>query len=323
MMTMINKDASPIYSIVKSIFGEPKKYNEYNGQLSYECPVCADGKDNLEINTNLLVMKCWKCHEQPEGLRGTLRSLVKKYGSNHQLELYDMLTEDFSIGKVEKRVVTDVVLPKEFVLIESLNKKSPDYNNVIHYLTERGLTYEEIIKNKIGVCLYGKYANRIIIPSYDGNGKLNYFTGRTYIGAIPKYKNPFIPKEDFIINESEINWDSTIYLVEGAFDRLGIGIKNTIPLLGKVLFDKLLEKIARNAKGYIVIALDPDATKNAYQIYKKLESFYFLKDRIRVIDLPNDLDWSEIKSKYGKKGIYKCLKRVRKLTLQDEIKYNL
>jgi hypothetical protein len=52
-----------------------------------------------------------------------------------------------------------------------------------------------------------------------------------------KYKNPEAQKEILIFNEYLINWDETIYLVEGAFD--SIFIPNAIPMLGKFMSEHL------------------------------------------------------------------------------------
>ncbi len=43
---------------------------------------------------------------------------------------------------------------------------------------------EDIIKYNIGFCNEGPYGGRVIIPSYDDNGKLNYFIARDYKGYL-------------------------------------------------------------------------------------------------------------------------------------------
>jgi hypothetical protein len=47
-------------------------------------------------------------------------------------------------------------------------------------LKSRGITKNDIEKYNIGYCETGRYAKMIIIPSYDENGQLNYFTGRSF-----------------------------------------------------------------------------------------------------------------------------------------------
>ncbi len=86
---------------------------------------------------------------------------------------------------------------------------------------------------------------------------------------------------------------------------------------------KLLELLHDKAKGYIVICLDPDAKLYAYRIYQKLQHSMELHDKVRVIDLPLDMDIAKIREVYGEKGVLKCLRKARKLTLEDFIKNGL
>lgn len=316
-----------VLNVVYSVMGnKPHKHNTGSGQISYNCPVCDNGRNRgkLEINYKRLVMKCWSCGHEEFGLKGSLHSLVKKYGSNRDLKAYRDAIEDFEFETTDRPVnyIPNLYLPKEY------KKITP--NNVPHsmswaynYLKNRGITDEQIEKYEIGYCDSGDYFGRVIIPSFSETGKLNFFVGRSYLGAKNKYKNPEILKNEIIANEININWDSTIFLVEGMFDLIGLGIKNTIPLLGKVLSDKILETILEKSTGYIVIALDPDAEKDAYKIYKKLDSYYQLAGRIRIINLPNNMDWADLREKYGEKGVRKCIKSMRELTIVDYFKYSL
>ena len=75
------------------------------------------------------------------------------------------------------------------------------------------------------------YNIRIIIPSYDSDGILNYFIGRHFYGGKFKYRNPSISK-DVVGFELFINWDEPIILCEGVFDAMAFK-RNAIPLFGK------------------------------------------------------------------------------------------
>jgi DNA primase len=59
-----------------------------------------------------------------------------------------------------------------------------------------------------------------------------------------------------------INWDSPIVLCEGTFDAMAIR-RNAIPLLGKILPEKLMKKIVSSNVKQVFIALDNDALKQA------------------------------------------------------------
>ena len=172
-----------------------------------------------------------------------------------------------------------------------------------------------IEKFDIGYTMEGDFHSRIIIPSYDEFDEINYFIARTFDWKIkPKYLNPEAEKEAIIFNENKVNWDSTIYLVEGVFEHLVI--PNSIPLLGKYISEKLFEALYTKASANIVICLDGDAYYDALELYKKLDSCD-LKNRIRIIETPIDYDPSLIYQKHGKNGIIKLLRTAKKLNDWD------
>lgn len=327
----MNENTNEILNVVYNVFGsersEVRMHNRSRFQISYDCPVCDDGKGkgNLEINYNKLVMKCWSCGQLPGGLKGSLRKLIKDYGSNRDVKVYDEATQDHEYVKKQgfnPDYIPDIKLPKDYVRMATA-KRNHEFLQAYNYLRGRGITDDLIAKYDIGYCSDGQYAGRIILPSYDKSGKLNFFVARTYFGQKQKYDNPIVEKTEVIINELNINWDSTVFIVEGMFDMIGLGLPNTVPLLGKELSDKLYDALLNKAKGYVVICLDPDATENAYRMYQKLDSTIQLNGRVRVIDLPMDKDIAKIREDYGKKGVLKCLKRMRQLEFEDKIKYDL
>jgi DNA primase len=116
----------------------------------------------------------------------------------------------------------------------------------------------DIIKYNIGYCETGPYKNRIILPSYDTDGNLNYFTARDFYNrSNKKYLNPSYNKEHSIIYENLINWNMPVVLCEGMFDAISIKI-NAIPLLGKFITPKLKMMLIKYSPD-IYIALDNDA----------------------------------------------------------------
>jgi len=102
----------------------------------------------------------------------------------------------------------------------------------------------------------------IIIPSYDENGGLNFFTGRSFEkDPYRKYRNPEASR-DIVPFELFINWKLPLVLCEGPFDAIAIK-RNAIPLLGNNIQSKLMKKIVTSTIQKIYIALDTDAMKKA------------------------------------------------------------
>lgn len=301
-MTDQKVDYSPVIDILEDILGDPKLHNDYKGQISFDCPVCSydikeldhgDGKGNLEINYKESVFKCWSCSET-HGTHGTLYKLIKQHGSPKQLKKYLILRPDED-GEAPKRIYKQVKLPKEFIAFKDVSrglKLTSQFKQAWAYIKKRNITDEMLERYNIGFCYEGDFANRIIIPSYNEEGYLNYFIARSYLSYTKlKYKNPEVQKEIIIFNEKLINWNEKIYIVEGAFD--SIFIPNSIPMLGKFMSDHLFNKLYDNAKDELTIVLDPDAWNDAERLYHKINCGK-LMNRVNIIKLEGDKDIADL-----------------------------
>jgi DNA primase len=203
--------------------------------------------------------------------------LVKLFGSFDAKQHWSYYEDGVDISKFEElfqekkpQLETLINLPEEF---ESLANRTlvDGSEKPLKYLYERGLTREDILKWKIGWCPSGPYYDRIIVPSFNNDGWVNYFISRTFTNAFPKYKNPQASK-NIIFNELYLDWDRPITLVEGVFD--AIKADNAVPLLGSTLTENsrlFQEIIKRNATVYL--ALDGDAKKKEMDILEMLLAY--------------------------------------------------
>lgn len=293
-------DFSKVVEILEDVFGDYKSHNDYRGQISFDCPVCShdikgldqgDGKGNLEVNYKMGVFKCWSCAESHETY-GSLYKLIKKYGSLKDLKDYVLYKPDG--WEKTKREYVRVTLPKEFVPFKSASqglKMTHHYKYAHSYLKRRNISDEIINKYNIGFCYSGPYEHRIIIPSYNRNGQLNYFTGRSYLSNPRiKYKNPEADKEMLIWNEHLVRWHENIYLVEGVFD--SFFLPNSIPILGKYVSDYLFDRLYDNALK-ITIVLDGDAWTDAKKLFHRLNCGRLMR-KVWVIRLPEDKDIADL-----------------------------
>ena len=304
-------DGNLLLGIVKQILGDPIKSNPNRGQYGFDCPICSaekdmpdgDGKGNLEVNIEKGIYHCWVCGET-HGTKGTLRKFFRYFANKQQLKKLKLLGVDVENIDYQKKVVkeNEIVLPEHFNLFTESNPKSIPYKEAFNYLKRRGITQDIIKKYKIGYTTGGRYVGRIIIPSYDKEGELNYWVGRSYTKQKPKYLNPDADKEKIIFNECCLNWDSDIYLVEGPFDH--IVVHNSIPMLGKNISDKLMLEILKKATANIIILLDggEEEWKETKMIYSKLDVGK-LHGRVKAIKLDEGLDVSEINEKRGRQGV--------------------
>lgn len=274
--------------LISEFLGEPKKVYESRGQLSFDCIECDDDKHkgNLEISLEKEAYHCWSC-----GISGGLSKLFDKYANKKQKKSFELLKPD-SVKKV-KREKKKLQLPEGYVQFKDSNPIYPPHREALTYLRTRGITDDIIEKYQIGYTMKGDRAGRIIVPSFNLKGELNYYIARSWNPrAKMKYMNPEAEKEKIIFDEHLIDWDSDIYLVEGVFD--AFFLKNSIPLLGKYVSELLFSKLYENAKANIIICLDGDAWNDAEKLYRELNGGV-LYGRIKIVKLPVDKDVCDLK----------------------------
>lgn len=198
-------------------------------------------------------------------------------GNRQQRDAWKELEGTIDIGEFsddlfdeihEEEIETIIKMPTDF---STLTRKNLPRTATfpLRYLKKRGVDEEDLLYWKIGYCNEGEYRNRIIIPSFNNEGELNYFIARTYTNDWPAYKNPPV-KKDLVFNELWIDWNKPVVLVEGIFDAIKAGA-NSIPLLGSSLTErsKIFQSLIKHDAA-VYLALDNDATKKEAWIAKKL-----------------------------------------------------
>ena len=324
-----------IYNILTTILGESKQggYDKDTVQHQFNCPKCAednggipDGKFNLEVNLQKQVYKCWKCCDT-DGTLGRLPKLIKKYGNGSlyiqykseldaliKSKMYDINAFKDQLSGFTETEETFIALPDSFTKITDIEKCKN--KKVVDYLKKRNIGQDLINKYNIGYTTWedSDYycRNRIVVPSYDEFGDLNYWSARDFSGkAKSKYKNCDAQKEEIIFQESLIDWDSDIILCEGTIDALCL--PNSISLLGKILNkqSKLYKTLRDRANGRVIICLDGDTDiSETKKIYNTL-NVGRLKGKVYYIRLEYLKDFGEIYQHIGKKGMIKIVSKAK------------
>ena len=291
-----------LVELLEEVLGDHGLHYPNRGQISFNCPVCDDdrNKHNLEVNYIENVYKCWACGDS-EGTHGPLGRIFDKYGNRKQKKLYQILKPE-TVVKREKKKKT-LKLPEGFTLFKDSSTVYPVRKQAINYLHNRGISDYMIEKYQIGFCDKGDHAGRIIIPSYDKKGELNYYIARSWNpSSRAKYKNPEAEKDKIIFWENLIDWNKDVYLVEGAFD--GIFLDNSIPMLGKHMSELLFETLYKNVKANVIICLDADAWENALKLYHELCGGE-LWGRIKLVKLPDEKDIADLRGEIKDEYYYK------------------
>jgi len=325
-----------IYNILTSILGESKQGSFSKDTMQYQfcCPWeteerdgIPDGKYNCEVSFSLGVFHSWCCDN-----KGPISYLIKKWGNKDLVSEYYSIIKDLKESKYynldlfkddgtfryEEQIVK---LPKTFkkIDINSLTK-----SNLRNYLAKRKITQDIIDFYNIGYTSWDKnewqVKDRIIIPSYDINGDINYWVGRDFTGSpnVVKYRNCNADKKRIVLHEDKIQWDADIVLVEGALDC--IYYPNSIALMGKALKKdyELYKVLQERANADIIICLDSDTkieeTKKIYNLLNTGRLF----DRIKYVRLGTDeLPWKDFGEAYEaekQQGIIKILKSAKKFS---------
>jgi hypothetical protein len=332
---MIPQGFKNIQNILSEFLGEPKADCTESGQLQFACPKCIEEKGenekrkyNLEINLYKQVFQCWSCSSIDDSMKGKISKLIKKYGNHYLYQRYmdelDSLIKSklYELDGFEIQQLIDneniIRLPSSF---KKINLGSCPLI-VKNYLDRRKVTQDIIDKFNIGYTTWEDndfgVRNRIVVPSYDEWGDLNYWSGRDFTGKSKyKYKNSDGEKTEIIFQESLIDFDSDIILCEGTFD--AIYMNNCISLLGKTLKkdSKLYRTLKERANARVIIALDADTdiseTKKIYSILNTGR----LKDKVYFIRLYGCKDFGEIYEYYGKKGMIMTLRSMKKFSEID------
>lgn len=264
---------------IEAVFGAGKLAR--NGKnIDVRCPICAPKdhtKKKLAIRVDDDRNHCWTC-----GWRAhTLAPLIRKYGSLDRLNEYrDKFMSHEERERSRRCLVIDVEepkrieLPKDFKLLVTA-PSDPDAKAAFRYVMDRGLTERDMWYFKLGISNDARWHRRIIVPSFDGTGQLNYFVARAIDKfKKPKYDNPDFDKVPIIFNELNVDWTQRLVICEGAFDMFKCG-DNTVPLLGSDLNEEsaLFNMIIANGTS-VAVALDGDMWETkTLKLAKKLAEY--------------------------------------------------
>lgn len=272
---------------IERAFGEGKLSNG-GLNISVVCPNCLEKKGNgynkkkLVIRTDNFVSHCWVCNTKSRNLvpwlkrwyPGYLNEYLKNYFKAEQINGGVFFSAEGTEEEQQQEKKETLTLPAGYKFLFS--DSSAEAAIAKRYLSSRGIYSDrDYWYWKFGIAPDNEDVHgRVIIPSFDKEGNLNYWTARSYKKRVyPKYMNPSVPRESVIFNEINIDFSKPLTLVEGPFDLLKCN-ENATCLLGSTLNSDyvLFRKIVENETP-VVLALDEDAKEKALQISKNLTEY--------------------------------------------------
>lgn len=246
---------------IESIFGSGL-LSRNSRNFDVRCPIC-NPKDKSKRKLSILLpehrLHCWTCGYKAYNLV----PLIKKFGTREQLNAYRQFIPTDDRNRNETWVVeetpAELTLPKDFQLFATYAGYDPDVLACKRYMLSRDISDDDLWYYKLGFSNELKWHRRIIVPSFDKNGKLNHYVARAIDKfKKPKYETPTGERSSVIFNEINIDWTKRVILCEGTFDMMKCG-ENAIPILGSDLNEStlLFNTIVMNNTP-IMLALDAD-----------------------------------------------------------------
>ena len=301
---------SLLKQLLESVLGKSKSARG-GDEAVFTCPSCNHHKKKLTFNLASQKFQCWVC-----GYKGhrAFQLLKKAKAPGATYSALKEIDQQYNFKQQVKQKVDSntLILPKEVTPI--MSSSAVLSRHALHYLNQRGVTQQDIVKYDLHYCEQGPLKNMVVIPSYDKDGFLNYYVGRSFDkNAYIKHKLASSTK-DIIGFEMYINWDLPVILCEGAFDAMAIK-RNAIPLFGKKISTTLMKKIIESKVEKIYLALDKDALKDAFN---HAETFMSYGKQVYLIEM-GDKDPSEL----GFESFTKLLHKATKLNTSTLIKKRL
>lgn len=277
--------------------------------IQIKCPFCVEdkAKQGLPVRKRKLaialekndVWHCWVC-----GRKGHIIGVLHKFCDREAyLEYMNRFADKDSIriNTHEEEEQTISVLPPDFKML-AIHQTGGYAKQALRYLKKRGITDRDLWYFKFGItdgrCETDegwKWENRVIMPSFDDKGELNYFCGRAMGEAKFKYNDSEAQKTHIIFNELNIDWTQELTIVEGIFDLIKCN-DNAVPLLGSDFRDTsaLFMKILQH-KTPVLLALDNDMSDSKIPWIVKMLMRAGI--HVRVLDLDGYKDVGEMTKK--------------------------
>ena len=265
---MKEKTYSEKISWIKTYMGKSKVSRD-GKNIAIACPSCGkEGK--FSVNRSNWMCHCWVCGVKSKNV-GTL---IKKYKSREVSQSFFSLFGQVSQASSEVEEEKKLVKPESLVLLATYAGKDPNILRVKKYCKGRGLTDRDFWFFKICASKEYSLSRRVIFPSFDSSGNMNYYVSRTVDkDGFPKYKNANVKKTEIVFNEMNLKWDREITVVEGCFDLVKAGPNSTCLLGSKMSKSgRLFKKIVENQCD-VLLALDSDMRSESQNIARDLSEF--------------------------------------------------
>ena len=231
------------------------------GWYRANCPFCEfkTGKADRKQSWSILMSKgahhCFKC------------------GTSGQIKDFDPTKLGYEAISIEEVEVAKCIEPPEgfMLLCEEPARSAWSADPARAYLKKRGLPEDVWRAAKIGVCVSGQQAGRIIVPVLASGGDWVGWVGRIWQkkGTLPYIYPRGMQRGSVLYNQQAlmVETDKPVLVVEGVFDSLALW-PDSVAVLGKPSGTQVDALVA--AKRPVAVVLDGDAWREGESLAMSL-----------------------------------------------------
>ena len=262
-----------VYHYIKSHI-ESGAYDVNGNELSLACPDCGD-ESHFSVNIYNGKYNCFKCpvggrlatiiiNNRLEWKKLTQNLIEKDFLSSRSVEKIYLPENSFNVYNV---LYPDSTLSQKKHIANSLSLCQKAYS----YCTKRGLSKEQIRDYRIYVCPGDP---RVYFPYWNKDGEIVHYMGRKMMGddTTMKTKDSVNSEKPLFGRHVKVIKDDVI-LVEGVFDHFAT--PQSYALMGSSIGVEQMLQLRKDGVSRIFVVGDPDASKTADSIAKKLRNFKF------------------------------------------------
>lgn len=263
--------------------GYPLEYIGGRTGHTTSCPFCLKDK-HLGVNIEDKTFGCFKCR-----VGGKIINLIQEILGKSYIETLEFLKEGLDDKYVDISYIGNLINEiKPLASIESKIKPiaMPEgYKSLegrrISYLDRRRISDEAVSHYKMGVCLTGRYRDRLIVCDVNEQNVPIYWVARDLTGRAEKGNKLWNPpatenigSADILFNFSLAKNYETVIITEGVFDSIWVG-NNGLASYGTGLKKNHLYWLIKGEFKKVIFCYDPDVTDEVLEKNALLTSQFF------------------------------------------------
>jgi len=213
----------------------------FDGKFNFKCPVCGDGvhgkkRGFLLEKTDTWTYYCHNCNYSSNASFWMKTYFPNNY-DNYKRELFKLNCNVSNFDnyelKLKSLIATAKVKQAEQIVDETKEvktfKKITKFEAACNYCNQRKIP--ESIWSKWFYSVDGFYKNRVIIPYYNSNNEVYYYTGRSLNPKnVVKYLSRKGQNLNSCYNRYSIDESKPVFVLEGPID--SIFVENSIAMTG-------------------------------------------------------------------------------------------